>query len=374
MQVSRKEPGLIVSAAAHASLLAATLVVFSSPARFQDAQEAIPVEMMSDQAFSQISKGEKTAKEVRPIQKADKVADKTEQKPTPPQNEAKKDVPLPPPSLKRLPDPGEDDEPKKPEPQKLSALPPPRPPEETKPTPLPPERPPIAKAEPKDEPKEEPKEAEALTPKPPPRPKLEPKPEAKAESKPAPTPPKPPERPFNKDAIAQMLAKDKSTDKPVARPKSGEENDQPKSKFSTNDISKFLDHDKPQTTGSTGREVVRTASLGTATGTAARMSPSMMDALNSWMIEQYTRCWHYFGAGAGQKYIPQVRVSFRPDGSLAGEPTLVNPTSDPAFESLAKAAISATRECNPLRIPQQFSSYYDQWKSRTIVFDPEMMR
>ena len=372
MQFSRKEPGLIVSAAAHATLLAATLIAFNSAATFPDVQESIPVEMISDQAFSQIAKGEKTAKDVKPVQKADRIAERQEVKPTPPLNEAKKDVPLPPPPLKRLPDPGEDDEPKKPEPQKMAALPPPRPVEETKPAPLPPERPQPAKAETKPEPKEEPADAEPVAPKPPPRPKAE----AKTEPRPpAPTPPKPPEKPrLHTDEVARLLAKTRTEDKPSSRPKSGDENTEPRNKFDSNAISKLLDHDRPQTTGSTGREVVRTASLGTTTGTSTRMSPNMMDALNSWMMEQYMRCWHYFGTGAVHKYVPQVKVMFRSDGSLAAEPRLVNPTDDPAFQSLASAAIGAARECNPMRVPAQFAPYFEQWKSRTIAFDPEEMR
>ncbi len=371
MRISRSEPGLIVSAAAHATLLAATLVAFSGPAQFDPAMENIPVEMISDQAFSQISKGEKNAKEVKPLQKADKVADVAEHKPTPPLNEARKDVPLPPPPLKRLPDPGEDDEPKKPEPQKMAALPPPRPADETKPSPTPPERPQPAKAEAKEQPKDEPADAEPIAPKPPVRPKLE----TKTETKPAPPPPKPPEKPrLHPDDIAKLLARAKTDDKPSSRPKSGEENDQPRNKFDSNAISRLLDHDKPQATGSTGRELVRTASLGTATGTASKMSPNAMDALNSLMMEQYMRCWHYFGTGAVHKYVPEVKVVFRQDGSLAADPVLVNPTSDPAFQSLASAAIGAARECNPLRIPAQFAPYFDQWKSRTIAFDPEDMR
>lgn len=367
MSVSRRQPGLIVSAAAHATLLAATLVAFNSTTKFQDAQEAIPVEMISTSEFSQISKGEKTAKEVRQVQKADKVADKTEQKPTPPIAEAKKDVPLPPPNFKRLPDPGEDEEPKKPE--KLAALPPPRPPEETKPAPLPPERPQPVKAEPKDEPKEEPKEAETVAPKPPPRPK-----ETKVEPKPDPKPtPTPPEKPrLNRDEIAKLLAHEKPADKAASKPKSGEPNDQQKSRFSTNDISRFLDRDKPQATGSTGREVVRTASLGTAAGTAPRMTPSMVDALNGWLIGEYRRCFNYIGNSRG--YVPQVRVTFRPNGGLAAEPALLNPTSDPAFQSLVAAALNAVHQCNPLKVPQEYASYFDQWKTRTIYFDPEAMR
>ena len=105
MAFSRKEPGLIVSAAAHVSLLAATLIAFNSTAKFEDAKEAIPVEMITDQALSQISKGEKSAREAKPVQKADKVADVEELKPTPPIAEAKKDVPLPPPPRGRKPRP-----------------------------------------------------------------------------------------------------------------------------------------------------------------------------------------------------------------------------------------------------------------------------
>jgi hypothetical protein len=383
LRISRTEPGLIVSAAAHATLLAAILVAFNSPNRFQDVQESIPVEMITDKAFSQISKGEKSAKEVRPVQKADKVADVHEQRPTPPLAEAKKDTPLPPPPLKRMPDPGEDED-KKAEPQKTAALPPPRPAvEQSKPAPEPPQRPQPAKAEPKEEPKPEPEKAETIAPKPPTRPKVEtrheakpePKPETKTEARSEPKPaPKLVEKPrLQTDEVAKLLARTKTDDKPVSKPKSGDDGEQ-KSRLDLTAISKLIDKDKPQARGSTGPEVVRTASLGTAAGTAPRMSPNVMDALNGLIMEQYVRCWRYIGTGAVHKYVPQVKVRFRPDGSLAAEPVLLNPTSDPAFASLASAALGAVRTCNPLKIPAQFAPFYDQWKSRTIAFDPEEMR
>lgn len=369
MSVSRRQPGLIVSAAAHATLLAATLVAFNSATRFQDAQEAIPVEMISTSDFSQISKGEKAAKDVRQVQKADKVADKTEQKPTPPIAEAKKDVPLPPPNFKRLPDPGEDEEPKKPEPQKMAALPPPRPVEETRPAPLPPERPQPAKAEPKDERKEEPKEAEAVAPKPPPRPK-ETRVEPKPEPKPAPTPPEKPR--LNKDEIAKLLAHDKPADKAASKPKSGQETDQPKSRFNANDISRLLDHDKPQATGSTGREVVRTASLGAPSGTAPRMSPNLKDAFASWISDTYMNCWSPPLTAKSYDYKPQIVIRLQADGSLAAEPALRNPSADPLAVSMVNSAMQAVRRCNPLNVPAQFKPFYEQWKSNTIEFDPNL--
>ncbi len=60
-----------------------------------DAQEGIPVEIITDNQFSQITKGEKTAKEVQatPKPRADRVADKIEQRDP---GEDKRDAPAPP--------------------------------------------------------------------------------------------------------------------------------------------------------------------------------------------------------------------------------------------------------------------------------------
>ena len=52
-------------------------------------------------------------------------------------------------------------------------------------------------------------------------------------------------------------------------------------KLDMGDLKQFLDNkDKNQSTGATGAEVQKTASLGTATGTAAKLNPSMRDALD----------------------------------------------------------------------------------------------
>ena len=60
-----------------------------------DAQEGIPVEIITDNQFSQITKGEKTAKEVLPTPKprADRVAEKIEQRDP---GDDKRDAPAPP--------------------------------------------------------------------------------------------------------------------------------------------------------------------------------------------------------------------------------------------------------------------------------------
>ena len=103
------------------------------------------------------------------------------------------------------------------------------------------------------------------------------------------------------------------------------------------------------------------------------MSPSFWAGLDGLLEDQYRGCWSYLGLSAGTKYIPQVRVVYGLDGSLQGSPVLLNPPSDPALQSLAESAMRAVRRCNPLKIPEQYAPYYDQWKGRVLRFDPEEM-
>jgi colicin import membrane protein len=363
-----REPGVVISAGAHVALLAATLIAFADTNKFEDVPEGTPVEVISDQQFSQITKGEKTAKQVQPKQKADKIADITETKPTPPIVEAKRDVPTPPPPLKRLPDPGEDDKSElKPEPptppQRVAALPTPEPPPRPEAKAAKPEPP---KAEKPPEPEEE-KEAEVIKPLPPPRPKI-------AET---PTPPKPVEKPKEPappklDQVAKFLEQKKLEQKPVPKPKSGEENDDPKHKLDLATISQLLSKEAPQARASTARELTRTAALGAPNASAAQMSPSMWDSLDSLMREQYKKCWSYIGLNA-QKYVAQIRVRYAQDGSLQAEPGLLNPPSDPNLRNLADSAMRAVRRCNPMHIPAAYMPYYEQWKARVVRFDPEDM-
>ena len=75
MTFSRSEPGYALSAAVHFGLLAAMLVAFSLQPKFDDAQEAVPVETVTDAQFSQIMKGVKTAKEATGKPRVDRVAE-----------------------------------------------------------------------------------------------------------------------------------------------------------------------------------------------------------------------------------------------------------------------------------------------------------
>jgi colicin import membrane protein len=363
----------VLSAAVHFGLLAAMLVAFSFQQKFEDAQEAVPVETITDAQFSQVMKGVKTAKEATVKPRVDRVAEVADPRPTPPTPEAKRDVPAPPPPMKRQPDPSEaEDKPPTPTPP---APTPPIPPVR----PLPP--PPPVKAPPQ-EAREEPEKDDAEPVKPPPRPK----PPEKTEAKPVPKPPeKPVEKPVEKpapketaketpkppklDEVAKLLAENK--DKPAPKPKSGEES---AARPSPNlaEISRLLSREAPSSVGSAGRELSRTASLGAPNASAARMSPSMSGELNFLMQEQYKQCWNLPPTN-GPRYVAKIHITYRPDGSLASQPVLSNPPSDPQSRALADSALRAVRQCNPLKIPARFQPYFEQWKDWVIGFDPDNM-
>ena len=383
MNFSVSEPGKVVSAALHTLLLVATVASFSKTQPLTEAQESVPLATVSEAEFNQVMRGDKEAKpQEKPQVRADKQAEVEEKKP-PTEQQAKTDIPTPPPPLKRIPDPGQDDKPpeKPAQPQRVAAVPPEPPkPEPPKPTPRPVEPP---KAEPTPEPPK--RDAEAIEP-----PKRPPEPPKKVEPTP-PTPPTPPTRPRpapNQEAkpkeakpldsreIAKILEKSDDPPKPVSRPRSGDETSTTKPRFDANAASQAISRENPSQRPSTAREAASTASLGSATANAPKMSPSMWGQLQSLLADRYKQCW-LSPPGFESRYVPQIKLSFNADGTLQGQPVLMNPASDPKDRAMAESALRAVRNplCNPMRFPANFMPYFDQWKGPHILrFDPaEMM-
>jgi len=359
VRIDPSQPGFLVSGAAHGLLLLAALVAFSSTPKFEDAQETVPVQVITNQQFNQIAKGEKTAEKVlpKPARRVDKLADAPKPMPRPPILEAKTDVPTPPPPPRRVVDPGQDQRPPAPA-QKVAALPPPRPVEKPQPpVPLPPLRPP---------PKIEPPRplAKAIdAPLPPQRPKML----AAVKDQPKPLPPERPKL-LEQKKLDQLI---KSTD--ASKPRANDQRSDAKDQMDPAAIARLLSHDAPRQRASTGRHLDQVASLGSPTADAPHMSPSMSAALDGLLIDQYRRCWTYLGLDSQHQYFPEISVEYRVDGELAVRPALINPPSDPNLRSLAESALRAVRRCNPLRIPAQYAPYFNQWKSRIVRFDPAEM-
>lgn len=354
----RLDWGLIASAMMHVVGIAVAGIWFSDAHVFDDQQEAIPIEVVTQAEMNQVTMGEKQAPPApKPAMKVERQAEKVVRPTKPVEEPAERDVPTPPPPPVReaIPEP-----PPPPQRMALAPEPPPRPapeprPEkaEAEPAPLPPRRPePVKRAE----------AEEAPAPTPPARPRTI----AKAEAKPETQAPRP-------DQIAKLIEAKRAEEKPQREAKSEAKPDETaRPRFSAADIRNAISRERPQQRAAAARETSQTAALGSPTASAERMTPSMWDQLNGYLQEQYRNCWNKFGFDDAA-YIPQIRVVYNADGSLQTEPVLVNAPADSAEKALADSALRAVRRCDPMKIPPQYAPYYAQWKARTLRFDPQEM-
>ena len=105
----------------------------------------------------------------------------------------------------------------------------------------------------------------------------------------------------------------------------------------------------------------------------ARMTPAQLADFDAWMIKTYLACWKPVATPAdADPYVAQVRLAFKPDGSLMKPPKLVNPPADPAMRPQAKSVMQAVQTCNPLSVPAQYRPFYEEWKTKTIHFNPQV--
>jgi colicin import membrane protein len=362
LKFDKMEPGIWVSGAAHAAVLAGSLFVLGS-STFPEAQEGIPVEVITDNQFSEITRGETSAKEIKPEQpnpRVDRVAEVQEKRDP---GEAQRHAPAPP---TRPADMKTDEQE-----VEAAAAPPPPP---ARPLPEPPKR--EAEKKPSAEEIAERAEAEALA-----RQQAEAKAEADAKAK-AEAEAKAravAEAKAKAEAEARAKAEAEAKAKAVAEAKAKAEAEakakrqaEIAEKFNPGDIRELLQSKQPaQSAGSTGREINRTASLGTSTGTAQRLNPSQRDALIGLLQEQLHRCWVVPVAlqSVPKPPVPSVRIQLNQDGSLAAEPAVLNRSPEPLFGVAADSATRAARRCAPLRIPAQFAPYYQDWKDLVVNFN-----
>jgi hypothetical protein len=105
----------------------------------------------------------------------------------------------------------------------------------------------------------------------------------------------------------------------------------------------------------------------------AHMTPAQQANFDAWLIKTYLSCWRPAPLPAdADLYVAQVRLAFNPDGSLSKPAKLVNPPSDPALKPQAKSVMLAVQNCNPLPIPAQYRPFYEQWKTKSIHFNPQV--
>jgi hypothetical protein len=105
--------------------------------------------------------------------------------------------------------------------------------------------------------------------------------------------------------------------------------------------------------------------------------PRKMAALNEttapdrWFMEAYLRCWTPpSNVPRSADYAAKIRVVHDSSGSLAANPVLVNPPSDPEWRPYAESALQAVKKCNPLSVPSEYLPRFDEWRKMTLYFQP----
>ncbi len=396
MKLSTSEPGMVMSALGHATFLVVGLLAFSTAAPLPENEEAIAVEMVDASALNQVTRGERKAEKVQeqPIPRAERKSEIVEKKE---EGEAKQDTPAPPSRPAELKT--ADDNASAPLPPSRAALLP-----KTEPKPTPPEpvkQPPqkteaqaqaeaqqrrdeLAKLAEEAEIASKAKQAEEQA-----KAAAKAKNEAEAQARQEAAAKAKAEAQAKADAAeaakekAEALAKAKAEAEAkakIAAAAKAKQEAEAKARrdaeiaknFNPSDISKLLQSkEQAQSTGSAAPQVNRTASLGTERGASQKLSPSLRGQLIGIIQDQLMKCWNVPIALANARgaVVPQVRMKLAADGSLVGQPGVVNSSSDPLFAVAASSALTATRRCAPLRIPAQFAAYYDDWRDVVVNFD-----
>jgi outer membrane biosynthesis protein TonB len=171
------------------------------------------------------------------------------------------------------------------------------------------------------------------------------------------------------DAIAEALKKEEAKKpdppKPQAPPK------KPPQKLDMSQIENklaLLDKRDMRREAATGAVLNPKASAGLATASAPTLSQNEIDAL----LARLRDCWDIpIGQAEARNLSVLVRIRFRPDGSLAAEPTVLNRLAHPSFQVAADSAVRAILKCAPYSFMPV--AKYESWKDLELNFDPRDM-
>jgi colicin import membrane protein len=92
------------------------------------------------------------------------------------------------------------------------------------------------------------------------------------------------------------------------------------------------------------------------------LSQNELARLEAMIRQQLYGCWN-----PKVNMVVSVSFSLSRDGSLAGEPSVINPASGVQFQIAAEDAVRAVRACSPLRLP---AAKYELWQDIVVDFNP----
>lgn len=304
--------GLTISAIGHLAVVGFGLVAFTGKPFDHVPQESLPVDIISSEQLSQMTRGTKDAKKDAPKKPlVEKVAPEKPIEETKAQVSEKKEITASAPA----------EVPPVPKGTKI----------EDKPEPV------------KDKPKEEPKKVDA------------------------------PDDKSKVDPIAEQIKKEKAEKEkkkaetpppPKPKPKQDE-----KQKFDADRIAALLDKRAPRRNEATGEAIKASASLGTQTGRAQSLTLSWVNALQS----KIAQCWNV-PAGVRDAEEIKVRIYFElnRDGTVNGHPQLIGGTPSQFGPTVGESGIRAIQQCQPYNFLPQ-NEYAGGWDKLDITFSSKDM-
>jgi outer membrane biosynthesis protein TonB len=319
--------GYTISTIGHALVLGWGLVSFSAKPFEVSPTDAVMADVISETEFNQLTAGTHAAQQVtNPAPVVDKIGDVKE----PPKDPVAKVT-------------------NKPEVQMTAAEPPaPRPPDIKPPEPKPPES--------------KPPEPKPVAPQPAAaEPKVQPDPIAEALQR----------EEAKRQEEAKKLEEAKKRDEARKREEARKRDEAKKREEVKSDLDRIqtalIDKRAPQRQAVTGTMINPTPSLGSTTGNAPQLSQNELAML----IAQLRSCWAPpVGVVEAKDLVVTVRFSLNRDGSLLGQPIVVNRGNNALFQVAAEAATRAVRVCQPFRLP---ASKYEAWQEVEVNFDPILM-
>ena len=133
-------------------------------------------------------------------------------------------------------------------------------------------------------------------------------------------------------------------------------------------IAALLDKRDPQRNAATGVEANATPSLGTASGTAAQLSQSEIDALRARLMALWNPP---VGMQDASQTQVTIRIRFRKDGTLAVGPQVLTTGSGAQFNAMRDSAMRAVFVGQPYTMLRP--EHYEQWKEIDFTFDTRQM-
>ena len=121
------------------------------------------------------------------------------------------------------------------------------------------------------------------------------------------------------------------------------------------------------------KNLPRGPAAGAPEGRDSRLTASQRSLLGVMMKKAVSECWRVqTGMRGADQLVVDIEVRLKPDGSIEGEPRVVNRRSGALYADAATNALRALEQCAPYSVlPREL--YKGGWDHMVVTFDPQKM-